>query len=182
VDIGEPTRLTRMYGPAVRASGFAELAVSGLASMYPALIGANAPGHHGYQRACVLISGQASIGPFGLPVFACAERPNLHLVSSSQTSAGNCRVTSSLAPHIAQFLCSNQGPVFGGELPVALQIEVALHVADRKMKPICRPVAATCDWKQPTRSPEVLSHACGTQYWWYRSISQSDGSKRRTNY
>ncbi len=41
-------------------------------------------------------------------------------------------VTSSLAPHIAQFLCSNQGPVFGAELPVALQIEVALHVADRK--------------------------------------------------
>jgi hypothetical protein len=30
-----------------------------------------APGHHGYQRACELISGQASIGPFGSPVFAC---------------------------------------------------------------------------------------------------------------
>src|ERR1700758_5775545 len=26
------------------------------------LIGAFAPGHHGYQRACVLITGQASIG------------------------------------------------------------------------------------------------------------------------
>jgi hypothetical protein len=24
------------------------------------------------------------------------------------------------------------------------------------MKSICRPVAATCDWKQPTRSPEAL--------------------------
>src|SRR6202171_6421442 len=36
------------------------------------LIGACAPGHHGYQRACVLISGQASSGPFGSPVFACA--------------------------------------------------------------------------------------------------------------
>jgi hypothetical protein len=36
------------------------------------LIGAFAPGHHGYQRACVLISGQASSGPFGSPVFACA--------------------------------------------------------------------------------------------------------------
>ena len=36
------------------------------------LIGAFAPGHHGYQRACVLISGQASTGPFGSPVFACA--------------------------------------------------------------------------------------------------------------
>src|SRR6202158_5195640 len=31
-----------------------------------------APDHHGYQRACVLISRQASTGPFGSPVFACA--------------------------------------------------------------------------------------------------------------
>ena len=31
-----------------------------------------APGHHGYQRACVLISGQASSGPFGSPVCAHA--------------------------------------------------------------------------------------------------------------
>src|SRR6266568_3906196 len=30
--------------------------------------------HHGYQRACVLISGQASIGPFGSPVFARARK------------------------------------------------------------------------------------------------------------
>ena len=37
------------------------------------LLGARcAPGHHGYQRACDLISGQASTGPFGSPVFACA--------------------------------------------------------------------------------------------------------------
>src|SRR5262245_3629114 len=31
-----------------------------------------APGHHGYQRAFKLISGQASNGPFGSPGFACA--------------------------------------------------------------------------------------------------------------
>jgi len=37
---------------------FAELAVSGLASMYPAFDwSCCAPGHHGYQRACDLISG-----------------------------------------------------------------------------------------------------------------------------
>ena len=37
------------------------------------LLGAHcAPGHHGYQRACDLISGQASTGPLGSPVFACA--------------------------------------------------------------------------------------------------------------
>ena len=49
------------------------------------LIGAcGAPGHHGYQRACVLISGQASIGLFGSPVFARARKTDLRLVSSSR--------------------------------------------------------------------------------------------------
>jgi hypothetical protein len=55
------------------------------------LIGACcAPGHHGYQRACGLVSGQASIGPFGSPVFACAGKtdPPSRLILS-QTSAGN---------------------------------------------------------------------------------------------
>src|ERR1035437_11138182 len=69
---------------------FAELAVSGLASMYPVSSwSCFAPDHHGYQRACGLISGQASIGPFGSPVFACAgktEPPSLLILS--QTSAG----------------------------------------------------------------------------------------------
>src|ERR1700680_2565944 len=52
---------------------FVDLVVSGLASMYPVSSwSCFAPDHHGYQRACVLISGQASIGPFGSPVFACA--------------------------------------------------------------------------------------------------------------
>ena len=69
---------------------FVELAVSGLASMYPASDwSCFAPGHHGYQRACDLISGQASIGPFGSPVFACAGKtePPSRLILS-QTSAG----------------------------------------------------------------------------------------------
>jgi len=47
-------------------------------------IGACAPSHHGYQRACDLISGQASDGPLGSPVFACAGKTVLHLVSSSR--------------------------------------------------------------------------------------------------
>jgi hypothetical protein len=42
------------------------------------LIGASAPGRHGYQRACVLISGQASTGPCGPPVFACAGKTKIH--------------------------------------------------------------------------------------------------------
>ena len=85
---------------------FVELAVSGLASMYPAFDwSVFAPGHHGYQRACVLISGQASTGPFGSPVFACAgktEPPSLLILS--QTSAGSAYdlVMSSRSPHFAR--------------------------------------------------------------------------------
>jgi hypothetical protein len=44
----------------------------GLASMYPASDWSIAPGPHGYQRACDLISGQASNGPLGSPVFVRA--------------------------------------------------------------------------------------------------------------
>ena len=70
---------------------FAELAVSGLASMYPVSNwSCFAPDHHGYQRACGLIIGQTSNGPVGSPVFACAGKtdpPSLLILS--QTSAGN---------------------------------------------------------------------------------------------
>ena len=52
-----------MYGPAVRRKRFSRSDGSGLASMYPASDWSVAcSGHHGYQRACGLISGQASIG------------------------------------------------------------------------------------------------------------------------
>src|SRR6516162_11217036 len=50
-----------MVRPCV-ASGFAELAAAVLHQCIRPLIGTFAPGHHGYQRACVLISGRASIG------------------------------------------------------------------------------------------------------------------------
>src|SRR5260370_35982059 len=71
---------------------FVELAAAVLHQCIRPLIGAcGAPGHHGYQRACVLINGQASIGPFGSPVFARARKtePPSRLILS-QTSAGNC--------------------------------------------------------------------------------------------
>ena len=69
---------------------FADLAVSGLASMYPTFDRSVAPGHHGYQRACDLISGKASRRPNGSPVLARAGKtePPSRLVLS-QTSAGN---------------------------------------------------------------------------------------------
>jgi len=89
---------------------FAELAVSGLASMYPVSDwSCFAPDHHGYQRACDLVNGQTSTGHLGHQCAHALGRPNLHLVSSSRRPRLETvdRFTSSLAP---QFLCSSQGP------------------------------------------------------------------------
>jgi hypothetical protein len=53
------------------------------------LLGARcAPGHHGYQRACDLISGQASTGPKGSPVFACAGKTDPPLSSHPLADLG----------------------------------------------------------------------------------------------
>src|SRR5258708_18485871 len=68
------------------------------------LIGACcAPGNHGYQRACVLISCQASNGPSGSPGFASAGKtgPPSRLILS-QTSAGKMG-TNFRPPDIAEF-------------------------------------------------------------------------------
>src|SRR5262249_53390204 len=73
----------------------------GLASMYPASDWSvcYAPGHHGYQRACGLISRQASNGPNGSPGFACARKNRvLHLVSSSRRPRQENGTMSSLSP------------------------------------------------------------------------------------
>jgi hypothetical protein len=64
---------------------FVELAAAVLHQCIRPPIGAcRAPGHHGYQRACVLISGQASIGPLGSPVFARARKTDPPFVLSSR--------------------------------------------------------------------------------------------------
>src|SRR5207302_6038938 len=76
-----------MVRPCV-AREFVELSVAVLHQCIRPLIGPFAPGHHGYQRAGDLISGQASTGPNGSPVFARAGKtdpPSLRLLS--QTSA-----------------------------------------------------------------------------------------------
>ena len=83
---------------------FAKLAVGGLASMYPVSDwSCFAPDHHGYQRACVLINGQASTGHVGHQCSQAPGRPNLHLVSSSRRPR-QVRVinpaTSSRIPHL----------------------------------------------------------------------------------
>ena len=71
------TRLTHMYGPAVRCKRFRRSGVSGLASMYPVSSwSCFAPDHHGYQRACDLINGQASTGHLGHQFSHAPGRPN----------------------------------------------------------------------------------------------------------
>src|ERR1700736_2591115 len=105
--------LTRMYGPAVRCKRFVDLVVSGLASMYPVSSwSCFAPDHHGYQRACDLINGQASTGHPGHQCSHWPGRPILHLYLSSPTPRLETidRVAASLAPHTAQFVCSSRGP------------------------------------------------------------------------
>jgi hypothetical protein len=55
--------LTPMYGPAVRCKRFSSiLGDAVLHQCIRPLIGASAPGHHGYQRACDLILSQTEAG------------------------------------------------------------------------------------------------------------------------
>jgi hypothetical protein len=80
-----------MYGPAVRCKKISELGdVRSCINVSGLLIGAScAPGHHGYQRACDLFSGQASMGYLGHQCSHAPGRPILHRVFIlSQTSAG----------------------------------------------------------------------------------------------
>src|SRR6201987_4033803 len=69
---------------------FDETVASGLASMSPAFDWSVVlRAHHGYQRACVLISRQASTDHLGHQVSHAPGRPNLHLLFIlSQTLAG----------------------------------------------------------------------------------------------
>src|SRR5258705_12203787 len=85
-------RLTQcMVRPCV-ARGFVNLADAVLHQCIRPLIGACcAPGHHGYQRAFELISGQASKGPFGSPVFACAGKTDPPSSSHPLADLGGAR-------------------------------------------------------------------------------------------
>jgi hypothetical protein len=72
------------------ARGFVDLANAVLHQCIRPLVGARcAPGHHGYQRACDVISGRASTSRSGHQCFACAGKTDLHpRLILSQTSAG----------------------------------------------------------------------------------------------
>jgi hypothetical protein len=77
-----------MVRPCV-ARVFVDLADAVLHQCIRPLLGAGcAPGHHGYQRARDLISGQASTGPKGSPVFACAGKTDPPLSSHPLADLG----------------------------------------------------------------------------------------------
>src|SRR5215208_3783614 len=91
------------------ARGFVDLVDAVLHYCIRPLIGASAPGPHGYQRASDLILGQASNGLVGSPVFARAGKTDYSIVVSS--SRRPRRVTlaearSSIIPCFMLFLCS----------------------------------------------------------------------------
>jgi len=90
------------------ARGFVDPGDAVLHQCIRPLIGVCAPGHHGYQRACELVTGQASNGLLGSPVFARAGKtdPPSRLILS-QTSAGKSSlVTHRQSPCFVLFLCS----------------------------------------------------------------------------
>ena len=106
--------LTGMYGPAVRCKWiFLSWQYAVLHQCIRSQIGAV------LLRTIMDISARAisladrpRSGHSGHQCAHALGRPNLHLVSSSRRPRLETvdRVTSSLAPHIAQFLCSSQGP------------------------------------------------------------------------
>src|SRR6266581_4139832 len=85
------------------ARGLVNLADAVLHQCIRPLIGACcAPGHHGYQRAFERISGQASNGPFGSPVFACVGKTDPPSSTQPLADLGGegMVVTSSIAPSL----------------------------------------------------------------------------------
>src|SRR6266508_2479813 len=83
------SRLTQMYGPAVRCKGKRELESTVLHQCIRPRVGAYAPDHHGNPRAPELISGHASKGLCGSSVLGCAGKTiSPSLVFLSQTSVG----------------------------------------------------------------------------------------------
>jgi hypothetical protein len=74
------------------------------------LIGAFcAPGHHGYQRACDLISGQASMGHLGHQCrMRWEDRSSISFLILSQTSAGKGYRLVALNDHAASILLASK--------------------------------------------------------------------------
>jgi hypothetical protein len=94
------------------AAGVGEKAL-GLASMYPAFDWSfRAPGHHGYQRACDLITGKASWAIWVTSVRMRREdRSSISFLILSQTSAGKMLRRLALNDHAAWvLLASNVRP------------------------------------------------------------------------
>ena len=73
------------------------------------LIGACAPGHHGYQRACDLISGQASNGLLGVTSVRTRREDRSSIVVSSSRRPRRvnlAKLRHRQSPCFAPFLCS----------------------------------------------------------------------------
>jgi len=80
--------MTRMYGPGPASRGLVDLGLGVCINVFGISLELAAPGHHGYQRECDLISGQASTGHRVKSSHRRGDRAPSRLISSRQTSAG----------------------------------------------------------------------------------------------
>ena len=79
------------------------------------LIGAScAPDHHGYQRACILISGQASMGDLGHQCAHAPGRPILHLFLSSRRPRRVTGIGSGITSSLFLSMCRRLGELSDG--------------------------------------------------------------------
>src|ERR1035437_8474400 len=158
-----------MYGPAVRCKWILpSWRGAVLHQCIRPLIGACcAPGHHGYQRACDLISGKASSGPFGSSVFACAgktEPPSRFILS--QTSAGSLRIAEVILLSLrvrAHVLRRHQTSIVAKRLKLATEMmrtDAGLHAdqARRHVGKACGYLATRPLLMQHDRAALIVAH------------------------
>ena len=114
--------------------------------------------HHGYQRACVLITGQASTDHLGHQVSRAPGRPNLHLLFIlSQTSAGKRGLCHRSLPISASSCVRAVKPFLRPGLHIVRGI--ARIVGVREAEVANRLLAARS--LMPRRPPSLTSTVCG---------------------
>src|SRR5262245_49456664 len=158
--------------------------------MYPAFDWSLcAPGHHGYQRACDLISGQASVDHVGHQCSHAPGRPILHLVSNPLADLGRLGVSTirvesrglNLAglegSAMSQDAPSNAGELIGERDGKDVVMQSLLCRFDPRLKPIALPMLwPHLDQHHPGRL-DVQSVQIAVAPFWYAAEDCSVSSR-----